>query len=255
MANVRHHEPVFNVPAPVTAMVGVLVAVHLVRQALSENDENWLVLALAFIPDRYGSAPLPWPGGVVSSWMSPLTYMLIHGDWVHLGVNALSLMAFGGILARRLGAVRFLVFTILTGLAGALVFALANPNLAVPMMGASGATAGMMAGALRLLFSAVDHLPNSQIFDAISKFPQRIPLKPLSSVLTDRRLLSATGIWLAVNMLGAFGLGTPGQSGPIAWEAHVGGYLAGLLCLNWLDRPAEPHVIPTETRDPAEGRA
>jgi membrane associated rhomboid family serine protease len=235
MENVRHSEPVFNVPAPITVMVGVLVAIHAARQLLSLPDDNWLILALAFIPDRYAAAPMAWPGGELSTWTSPFTYMLLHGDWVHLFVNALSLMAFGGILARRLGAIRFVLFTLATGLTGALVFAVANPGLAVPVMGASGATAGMMAGALRLLFSAIDRLPKSQIFDAISQFPQRIPLKPLSSVFTDRRLLGATAIWFAINALGAFGLGAPGQGGPIAWEAHVGGYLMGLFSLNLFD--------------------
>ena len=235
-----HREPVFNVPAVVTVMLGVLIAVHIVRLGLSDASDQWLVLALAFIPDRYTAHAYPWPGGVVSAVASPLTHMLIHGDWAHLMLNGASLLAFGGLLARRLTPLRFLAFTAMTGLAGAGLFWLVNPSLASPMIGASGAIAGMMAAALRLLFSAVDGISPQRVGEVIRTTPRLIALKDLKATLADRRMQGATVLWLIINTLGAYGLATPSPGETIAWEAHIGGYVAGLLGLGLFDRPAAP---------------
>jgi membrane associated rhomboid family serine protease len=244
-------EPMFNVPVVVTVMAAALLALHGVRTLLADDADQWLLLALAFIPDRYVSAPQPWPGGAVSAYLSPLTHMLVHGDWAHVLLNVASLLAFGGVLARRLGALRFTAFTAVTGLAGAFCFWLLNPELTSPMIGASGAISGMMAGALRLMFSAIDEAPRGMAGDAIRRFPHLIPLMSLAAALNDRRILTATGIWLALNALGAFGLATPAQAGTIAWEAHIGGYFMGLLGLGWFDRPAVGSSAEADNDDPA----
>lgn len=232
---VPRREPIFNVPAIILAMLGVLVALHLARQGLTEPDDDRLVLALAFIPDRYGAHPLHWPGGALSTWASPLTHMAVHGDAMHLGLNGASLAAFGGLIARRLGSARFLAFTLICGLAGAALFLVVDWGGKAPMIGASGAIAGMMAAALRLLFSAVDTAPAGRAGDLIRGAPERVALARLPQALRDRRLQTATGIWLLINVLAAFGLATPGQAGIIAWEAHIGGFFAGVLLLDLLD--------------------
>ena len=230
-------EPVFNVPGVVVAMLALLVAVHLFLGALPESDESWLVLALAFIPDRYVGQGLAWPGGALAAWTSPVTHMLVHGDWTHLILNGASLLAFGGVVARRQGPAQFLAFTLFTGLAGVLVFYAFNPALQAPMVGASGAIAGMMAGALRLMFSAIDSAPPGMAGDYMRNEPQRIVRMDLAATVRDPRVRSATAVWLAINLMGAYGLGTPGQAGAIAWEAHIGGFFAGLLGLGMFDRP------------------
>lgn len=224
-------EPLFNVPPVVAVMLCVIVALQLALISLPEADETWFMLALAFIPDRYATGGLAWPGGALAAWMSPLTHMLVHGDWGHLLLNAASLLAFGSVVARRHGAVRFVMFAIFCGLAGALVFLAFNAGLQAPMIGASGAIAGMMAGTLRLLFSAIDSAPPGFAGDIVRNTPQRIALMNFTETLRDPRIRSATVVWLAINLLGAYGLGTPGQAGAIAWEAHIGGYFAGLLGL------------------------
>ena len=238
-------EPIFNVPAVVTAMLVVLAGVHVLRQAFGEANAEWLLLALAFIPDRYAGHAAGWPGGTISAWTSPLTHMAVHGDWTHLAVNSASLLAFGGIIARRTGAVRFIAFTLFAGLAGALAFYIANPAIAAPMIGASGAIAGMMAAALRLLFSAVDSAPHGAAGEIIRYRPDLIKLTGLAAALSDRRIRSATVVWLALNALGAYGLGTPGHVGEIAWESHIGGFLAGLFGFGWFDavRSTGPNEI------------
>lgn len=230
-------QPVFNVPTVVTVLLALLLLVHLARLTLSDADDDWVILLLAFIPDRYASHALAWPGGMASAVLSPVTHMLVHGDWPHLVLNSASLLIFGGMLSRRLGTVRFLAFTVFAGLAGAALFFAFNVGLKSPMIGASGAIAGMMAGALRLMFSAIDGAPRGRAGETIRSAPGLIHLKSLAATLADRRVQSTTALWLAINALGAFGLATPGHVGTVAWEAHIGGYFAGLLGLGLFDPP------------------
>ncbi len=226
-------EPIFNVPSAVVAVLGVMVAVHVVRQFLSEEDEVWLLLALAFIPARYAGVAAELPGGETASITSFLTHMLVHGDLTHLLFNAAWLLAFGGAIAQRVGSARFLAFAILTGFAGAAAFLAVNPGLLAPMIGASGAIAGLMGGAMRFVFSAIDRGG----FGELRENPAGVPLMPLGAALTDRRILLTTGLWLMVNALALLGLGGVESGTGIAWEAHIGGYFAGLVLFGLFDRP------------------
>jgi len=99
----------FNLQGAVLAVLGVMVAVQIIRMVLPEAADGWLTLALAFIPARYsGYAPV-LPGGDISAVTSFVTHTLVHGDWVHLGFNAAWLVAFGGAVANRIGTIRFLL--------------------------------------------------------------------------------------------------------------------------------------------------
>jgi membrane associated rhomboid family serine protease len=228
-------EPIFNVPGVVVALLAVMVAVHLGRQLLSETTDDWLVLALALIPARYDGAMMLLPGKVLAAWTSPITHMFVHGDMTHLILNGASLLAFGGVIARRLPVLQFLLFALFVGLCGALAFFLANPGEPAPMIGASGAISGLMAAALRLMFGAIDQGSEGQAGEVLRHHTGEIKLMSLTTTLQDRRIQTATLVWLMINGFAAFGLGTPGASGAIAWEAHVGGYFAGLLALGAFD--------------------
>jgi membrane associated rhomboid family serine protease len=253
VADATRSEPIFNIPPAVMALTAVLVAIHLGRSLLDVDTDNQVLLCLAFIPDRYVSQGLEWPCGAIAAWTSPLSYMAVHGDTMHLVLNTASLLAFGGLIARRLGADRFLAFTAVCGLTGALSFCLMNWGERAPMIGASGAIAGMMAASLRLMFSVIDQAPEGLAGAVLRRAPHLIRLMSLKAALMDRRVQSATLVWLALNALGAFGLGNPSESGPIAWEAHVGGYLAGLLAIGFLDPAASPSrpnpALPDGPRD------
>lgn len=241
MTSPSAREPVFNIPGVVAAMLGLIVIVHLGRQLLSEMDDNIFVLAMAFIADRYTANPADWPGGALSAWTSPVTHLLVHGDVSHLALNGASLAAFGAILARRIGSLRFIAFTLVCGGAGALAFLVFNWGLQAPLIGASGAIAGMMAIALRLLFSAIDASPPGIAGEVLRRAPHLVRLKSLSATLADRRMQFATGIWLGINLLAAYGFGTPAEAGVVAWEAHIGGFFTGLALFGLFDRqPAVP---------------
>jgi membrane associated rhomboid family serine protease len=225
------HEPIFNVPKPVLGVLAVLVLVHVVRSFLPADDDLWLVLASAFIPGRYG--PMGWelPGGETALFTSPLTHMLFHGDWIHLALNSAWLLAFGGAIAERTGTLRFLLFFVLCGLAGAAAFYAANSTLVQPMIGASGAISGLMGGTLRILFPALD----SGGFRRLREDPRSIPLMPLREALTDRRVLMTSAVLVVVNVLTIIGFGTAQNSAGIAWEAHLGGYVVGLITYGLFD--------------------
>lgn len=237
-----HQEPIFNVPGVVVAVLALLLLVHGVRSLLPGDDDLWLVLAGAFIPGRYGPAATALPGGETALLTSPFTHMLLHGDWLHLAFNAAWLLAFGGAIAERLGAVRFVLFFTLCGLGGAAAFYLANVGLLQPMIGASGAIFGLMGGVLRILFPAVD----SGGFRRLREAPRSVPLMPLGEALTDRRILVASAVLVVVNVLTVVGFGVAQNSAGIAWEAHLGGYLVGLITYGIFDNasPAEEYTQP-----------
>jgi membrane associated rhomboid family serine protease len=224
-------EPIFNVPRPVLVVLAILVLVHVVRALLPSEDDFWLVLAGAFIPGRYG--PMGWdlPGGEPALFTSPFTHMLLHGDWVHLALNSAWLLAFGGAIAERTGALRFYLFFIMCGLGGAGTFYLFNSDLLQPMIGASGAISGLMGGVLRVLFPALD----SGGFRRLREAPRSVRLMSLGEALTDRRILVTSAILVVINLLTIVGFGGAQIGTGIAWEAHLGGYLLGLFTYGLFD--------------------
>lgn len=239
----RNREPIFNVPGPVLLILGVMIAVHVGRQYLSEESALWWLVALAFIPGRYTVAPGDLPGGEIAGVTSFLTHLFVHADTVHLAVNSAWLLAFGTPLAKRLGWRRFYIFAACCGVAGALTFLILHPGLMAPVIGASGAIAGLMGGVLRFLFPAID----SHSGYLLRENPAAIPAMPLPVALRDKRLLSSTAAFVALNLLAIVGLGALMPAGTIAWEAHLGGYFFGLLCFGFFDiAPQHASPIPSE---------
>jgi membrane associated rhomboid family serine protease len=141
---------------------------------------------------------------------------------VHLTVNCFFLLAFGPIVARRWGASLFLIFFAVCGVSAALAYLAFNWASPVPVIGASGAISGLMPAALRLLPGQAPWAAHS---DA--------PLAPLFS----RPVLVFTAFFAVINVLtGLTGWGIGGESGLVAWQAHLGGFLAGLLLCGLFDR-------------------
>ena len=229
-------EPIINAPGIVLALLALLILVHGVLVLMPPiTAEKWL-LALAFIPARYGEGGALLPGGEASLFISPVSHMLLHGDWVHLGFNCAWLLAFGAIIARRMNAVRFILLTVICGLGGAGLFWLANPYLPVPMVGASGAVSGLMGAVFRFLFNA----PRYGGFGVLREMPRAVPAMSIPEALRTPGVLVALTIWLGVNLLFATDFAKIITDGEIAWEAHVGGFLTGFLLLGLFDQPFQP---------------
>ena len=230
--------PALNLPPAVLWLAIAFAAVHVARQFMSAEADYWTLLAFAFIPARYGPAAELLPGGLAACFWSPVSYAFLHADFVHLLVNLVWMASFGGALARRFGTARFLLLSAVAAVAGAGVHFLSHADDEALVIGASGAVSGMMAATARFAFSPGGPLAGGGREPAA--YTQ--PAETLSTVFTSTRALGFILVWFAVNLL--FGLAgglTPGVSGPIAWEAHIGGFLAGLFLFSYLDPvPRDP---------------
>jgi membrane associated rhomboid family serine protease len=228
-------QPILNLPSVIIGCLAVLIGIHVGRAVLLSPEADFdLLLRFAFIPLRVmdpetiGAAV---PGGPAAAWWSFLTYSLFHADWAHLVFNSLWLAAFGSPLAWRFGSSRFLLFSAAGAIAGALLYLAFNSTELQPMIGASAAISAHMAGACRFVFAA-----GGPIGGFASPSAYRIPAAPLSVVMRDRRVLAFLGVWFGLNLFFGFLAGGSGfASGPIAWEAHIGGFLAGLLLFPLFD--------------------
>ena len=226
------YQPIFNVPTSVLVVIGIFVVVHVIRLALPDDDSSWLTLALAFIPARYTGYAPELPGGEIASFTSFITHMVVHGDLTHLAVNSLWMLAFGSLLARRFGALGFINFTLITGIVGALFYLIAKYGQLLPVIGASGAVSGHMAGSLRIFFGAMRQGRLSDIRDN----PGSVPILSLREMFSDPRIITVIGIWIIVNYIFAVTGTELTGGGSIAWQAHLGGFLAGLFLIGLFDR-------------------
>jgi membrane associated rhomboid family serine protease len=233
-------EPVFNIPSSVVATVALLGLIHAVRELMfTPAQEQRFLLLFSFIPARYDPTVLPGgvlPGGWGAEIWTFVTYALIHADLTHLGFNAVWLLPFGSALARRFGALRFFAFLAVTAAAGAAAHLITHSGKWELMIGASASISGTMAAAMRFAFQRGGPL--------VARYNERtdhVPAAPLGAALRDSRVLAFLGVWFGLNML--FGLGSvplfDGEQS-LAWQAHIGGFLAGLLLFAAFD-PRRAH--------------
>ena len=256
----RAREPAFNAPAVVVATIAVLVAVHVARLEMPTRWDDWIVANFSFIPARTTLAldPARWSelaaraagdpqrlraaqflrdimgGGGAKLW-TLVTYAFLHGGFAHLGLNSIWLLAFGAPVARRTGTLRFLALAALTAGAGAAVEWAARPLGIYTLIGASASVSGLMGAAMRFMFAR----PDSDPFDGPSGGHRATA--PLSALLRDRRALLFAGAWLLINyVVGAYAPGLGLGDAPVAWRAHVGGFVVGMLTFPLFDRAGAP---------------
>lgn len=153
-------------------------------------------------------------------WLTPFTSMFMHGSWMHIIVNMWFLWVFGDNVEDAMGPVRFFVFYLLCGLAAAFAQIASDPASPVPMVGASGAIGGVMGAYARLY-------PHARVENLV----------PLGFYLTTVAVPAyfMLGYWFLLQLLE--GLLTPAGQGGVAFWAHAGGFLAGLLLIGPMHRP------------------
>jgi len=223
-------QPIFRAPAVVLWLIAGLAGLHALRLWLPSGAAQAMVYEYALIPARYSNAFAASQADLIASWRGTVleraipfvSYMGLHNDWTHLVINSLWLLAFGPVVARRLGSLLFLLFFLVCGVAGAGLMLAFLWGAVVPVVGASAAISGLMGAAIRML-------PGRFAW----AHPGEAPLMPLLS----RTVLGFTAVWMVTNLaFGTLGLGLvePGQQ--IAWQAHLGGYFAGLLLAGLFDR-------------------
>ncbi len=239
----------FNVPPVVVATVVILLLVHALRiLVLTDAEDQQFLLTFAFIAARYDTDLLiggSFPGGFGADFWTFFSYAFVHADLMHIGLNLAWLLPFGTALARRFGTWRYITFMLVVAAAGAFAHLITHPAAMVPMIGASAAISGAMAAALRFVFQKGGPLGlwrgehNGNAY--------RVPAATLMATLRDPRFLIFLVVWLGLNAL--FGLGSMsmvGEGQEIAWQAHIGGFLAGLLLFNAFDPVAPPRKVDTE---------
>lgn len=261
----RQREPILNLPGAVIGLIAVLALVHVVREFLSAQDDFLAMVQFAFVPARMTvwfspdrlnevveSIGAAGSTGVVQHlrlarfllgdgegypW-TLLTYGLLHGSWPHLLTNVVWLAAFGSPVARRLGPMRFLLLFAAATVGGALLHWWARPLEVLPLVGASAGVSGAMAAAIRFVFSPGVHFSGLGDDAAV----RAIPAERFGSIWRNSRALLFIVVWFVTNILFGAGL-VPifGEESSIAWEAHIGGFVAGLLLFPLLDRgPVRP---------------
>lgn len=220
--------PAFNVPAIVLAVIGVLVFVHVGLWLLGDDWQVWSLYALSLIPVRFTIPGYPMIPG--SQYWSLATYMLLHGSWTHLIFNAIWLLIFGTPVARYLGNMRFLAVALVSGVFGGLCSLALHWGQETIIVGASGAVMGLMGAAIPLMYG--ERLAQGGWRPAT-----------IGELLTNRRALVFTAVVLAITLFSG-GTGWTGNSfmaeGSIAWEAHIGGFIAGLIAFYVLARRVRP---------------
>lgn len=220
----RTSEPILNVPPVVIWLTAALAVIHGLTLLLPVDTQWALIERLSVVPARYAAlfaGELPHTFSAVFVLALPLfTYTLLHGSLMHLGFNAVWLIALGAPIARRLGSVRFLQFFFVCSILAVVFYIAVRMSSDVPVVGASGGISGLMGGVGRLIFAP----------------PSYDPMRKRVAPWFDRRVLTFALILTLSNVLFAMGnFDFTGDGSAIAWQAHVGGFFAGLLLYGLFD--------------------
>ena len=200
-----------NYPVVNTIIIGANVLLYLVQ--LAQGDRlNEFIITYGLVPARYSVPQIAAYFTFSQQILSFFSFMFIHGGFLHLLGNMWSLYIFGDNVEDRLGPIRYLLFYLLCGLLSGLSHLFINLHSQVPTIGASGAIAGVM-GAYILLF------PGAKILTLIPIFfiPYFIQIPAFLFL----------GFWFLLQFISA--AGSSGQAGGVAWWAHIGGFLFGMI--------------------------
>jgi len=247
-------EPIFNIPPVVVALAALFIAIYAALNWASPGTQDLVIRNLAFAPGRLtvwlwraqaielliranhdpvaleqarAMRDLYALSGGPKLW-TLLTYALLHGSWTHVLLNTIWLVAFGPPVARRFGALGFVLFMAAASVAGSLAHWASAPMDFSPLIGASAAVSGLMGAATRFMFQ-----PGAPLGAGSFKGRMEIEaIRPatLKQAFVDPRARIFLIIWLATNFIfGAFARQLGLSDMPVAWIAHLGGFAAGLV--------------------------
>jgi membrane associated rhomboid family serine protease len=222
-------------PVLTIGIIALCSLVFLWQQTLSEQAFVIAFYSYGVVPTvLFGNDSLPPDIARIPPELSIVTSMFMHGGWLHIIGNMLYLWIFGNNIEDRLGHVRFALFYLLCGTAAALTQSLINTRSQVPMVGASGAIAGVL-GAYMVLF------PRAHVLVLV-------PLGFFSQLMRLPAML-VLGFWFVLQFLQG-GLMTPGDEGGVAYWAHIGGFVAGIALIFLLGGGRPPAAAPWQRRGP-----
>ena len=213
MIPIRDTIPSNNYPVVTTAIIGMNVLVFLAQLSLGEGGDRF-IFVYGLVPARYVDPRLSQYFSMGQQLFSFVSFMFLHGGFLHLIGNMWSLWIFGDNVEDRLGPLRYLVFYLACGLASGLSHLILNTGSNIPTIGASGAIAGVM-GAYFILY------PQAKVLTLVP-----IVIIPLFFEIPAYFFL---GIWFLLQFLNA--ATSSGATGGIAWWAHIGGFVFGIIFL------------------------
>lgn len=214
MIPLHDDNPTHITPYLTIGFIVICVLVFFWQLSLGENVQR-AIYSLGMIPATvFGDKSLPPDLILVPAWMTMFTSMFMHGGFMHLIGNMLYLWIFGNNVEDSMGHARFIVFYFLCGIAAVFAQALPNPGSEIPMIGASGAISGVL-GAYLLLF------PHAKVLVAI----------PFGFYLHTMRIPAGfvLGFWFIMQLISS--VGSNSQQGGVAFGAHIGGFVAGMLLI------------------------
>jgi len=189
----------------------------------SEAALQSFIQAWGVVPREYSSVRDLPPTIPLPFWSTLVTSMFLHGGWMHLGGNMLYLWIFGDNLEKVMGAVRFAAFYLACGLAASFAHIVFGPGSNVPAVGASGAISGVLGGYL-LLF------PKNRVRVLTRGGIAHVPA------------LVVLGFWIVIQLFNGIGsMATTSETGGgVAYMAHIGGFVAGLVLVKLMASPNRP---------------
>lgn len=222
MIPIRDDNPIQSTPVVTYALMATCTLVFLWQISLGRAGYHGAMYAFGLIPAVVsGHAVLPPELDVVPGYLTVVTSMFMHGGFMHLAGNLLFLWIFADNIEDAMGRFRFVAFYLLCGLGAAIAQVLPDVRSEIPMVGASGAISGVL-GAYLLLF------PYSRVLVMI----------PLGIVLHMVRLpaMAVLGLWFLIQLISSF---MDQGGGGVAFRAHLGGFVAGMLLLPVFSRQRE----------------
>ncbi|GAB6036012.1 rhomboid family intramembrane serine protease [Fundidesulfovibrio butyratiphilus] len=218
MIPLKDNIPRIHHPLVVWAIFFCNLAAFLFEEVLPQDQLSTLIQLYGVVPARLLDAQYAARAGYPAGGLDTLiTYMFLHGGWMHFLLNMWVFWIFADNVEDALGKVRFVVFYLTCGVLAAGLHVLFNPGSTTPVVGASGAIAGVMGGYFRLF-------PHARV----------VVLVPIIIIpwIIEVPSLVFLGIWFLIQILS--GLTDTGDGGGVAWWAHVGGFLCGLALVRFL---------------------
>jgi membrane associated rhomboid family serine protease len=209
----KDNVPTLRRPVVTIALIAINVAVYLYQAALG-SDITQFIVKYGAIPYRITHISEFGAGQAVPIGLTLFTSMFLHGGWFHLGFNMLYLWVFGNNIEDKLGPVRFIVFYLLAGVIAVLTFVVTDPNAEIPLVGASGAVAGIL-GAYMIAF------PRARVLTLIwVLFFVRLIWLPAVFFL---------GFWFVLQIFSGLPVLAGAGASEVAYFAHIGGFIFGLI--------------------------
>jgi membrane associated rhomboid family serine protease len=211
-------------PAIVTfGLIALNVVAFVIEVAQpSEAALQSFIEAWGVVPREYSAARDLPPTIPLPFWSTLLTSMFLHGGWMHLGGNMLYLWIFGDNLEKVMGAARFVIFYLACGLAASFAHIIFGPGSNVPAVGASGAISGVLGGYLLL-------------------FPQNRVRVLTRGGIAHVPAIVVLGFWIVIQLVNGIGsMAMTTETGGVAYMAHIGGFVAGLVMVKLMAGTRRP---------------